>query len=220
MGSAPKVETAMNSQPSSNSLVALLNGAQAAEEGALTALWQRYYPDLVRFADKRLKSMGVPPRVADGEDVAASALGSFFRAVQLNRFQDLRDESGLLRFLFKITVWKVIDRKRKIQALKAGGGQLVGESVFADPENSFVDGINDLAANTPAPDTLASLVEELQAMLNVLGDKQLQDTACYRLEGFSNSEIAELCRCSLATVERRFRLIREIWSEAVEAKSL
>jgi RNA polymerase sigma factor (sigma-70 family) len=216
---APKVETSMNSQPSSNSLRELLNGAQAAEEDALTALWQRYYPDLVRFADKRLKTMGVPPRVADGEDVAASALGSFFRAVQLNRFQDLRDESGLLRFLFKITVWKVIDRNRKEQALKAGGGRVVGESVFADPENSFVNGINDLAANTPAPDMLASLEEELQEMLNVLGNKTLQNTACYRLEGFSNAEIAELCRCSRATVERRFHLIREIWSEAVEAQS-
>jgi RNA polymerase sigma factor (sigma-70 family) len=208
----------MNSQFVTNSLADLLNAAQAAEEDAFADLWRRYYPELTRFAEQRMVKLGLPRRVDDGEDVAASALGSFFRAVQNNRFHDMNDESSLLKFLFKITVWKIIDRKRKHQSLKAGGGKEIGESALDHPGKSLGNCLDQFTDAIPPPDVLMQLEEELQRLLAVLGDEQLQAMACMRLDGCDNTEIATRCRCSVATVERRFRLIRQLWTEAAEAE--
>ena len=45
-------------------------------------------------------------------------------------------------------------------------------------------------------------------------DKDLQKVVLKKLNGHSNTEIAESSQCSLATIERRLRLVREIWMQA------
>lgn len=206
----------MNDSTSSTTLSDWLRGAEAGRNESMNALWQRYYPDLVRFAEQRMVSVGLPRRVADGEDVAASALGSFFRAVQHQRFHDVRDEQGLIRFLFKITVWKVIDRKRKHKAKRAGGGQEVGESALGAPDGSIVNGLEQFPIDAFDHELLVTLEEQVERRMAGLDNEQLRAMVQYRLENYDNAEIAALCHCSVATVERRFRLIRELWAEAAE----
>lgn len=53
--------------------------ASTGNSAATEALWRRYYPELVRLARQRLR--GICSRMADEEDVALSALDSFFVAV-------------------------------------------------------------------------------------------------------------------------------------------
>jgi DNA-directed RNA polymerase specialized sigma24 family protein len=88
-------------------------------EDAAQQLWDRYFPDLLRIARNRLRS--IPKRMADEEDVALSALNSFFGAAQKGRFPDLADRDSLWRLLSRITQRKAVDVLRRHLAQKRGG---------------------------------------------------------------------------------------------------
>jgi len=135
----------MDRTSENHSISQQLDGIKQDDEAAIAALWDRCYPALAKFAEKRLEAIGVQQRAFNGEDVAASAIMSFLRAVQRNRFPMLDSEDGLFRLLRRITIRKVVDRKRKSQTLKAGSGDLRGESAFgsaADSETApSIDGV-------------------------------------------------------------------------------
>ena len=57
------------------------------------------------------------------------------------------------------------------------------------------------------------LIEQYQNLLDRLVDKTLQRVAVYKLEGFTNGEIADKLDCSRRTVIRKLETIRLIWSE-------
>lgn len=203
----------MDKMPGNHSVSQQMFEVKQHDEAAIAALWEQYYPALTRFAEKRLTALGVRQREFNGEDVAASALVSFFRAVQLDRFPTLDCEDGLFRLLRRITIRKVIDRKRQSQTLKAGSGDVRGESAFGSPSSSGCAlGIDAVQSESPSPEWIAMMEEECQGLFAILGDEELQAIACLRLEGYNNAEIASQRGCSVATVERRLKLIRSRWS--------
>lgn len=59
---------------------------------------------------------------------------------------------------------------------------------------------------------LAAGAEEYERLLDVLGDEQLRQIAIWKMEGFTNAEIAEKCGRVIPTVERKLQRIRGIWS--------
>lgn len=125
----------------------------------------------------------------------------------------MNTEEGLFRLLKRITIRKVIDRKRRSQTLKAGSGELRGESAFGSNSNSIsAFGIDGVQGDTPSPEWIAMMEEECQSLFAILGDEELQTIACLRLEGYNNAEIASQRGYSVATVERRLKLIRARWS--------
>lgn len=63
------------------------------DEAAAQAVRDRFFDKLVRLAHKSLE--GLPRRVADEEDVALSAMGSFYRGVRAGRFPQLNDRHDL-----------------------------------------------------------------------------------------------------------------------------
>nr|MCU0979177.1 ECF-type sigma factor [Pirellulaceae bacterium] len=48
-------------------------------------------------------------------------------------------------------------------------------------------------------------------LLERLPDADLRTLAVAKLEGYANAEVAERLGCSMRTVERRLRLIRDLW---------
>jgi IS30 family transposase len=58
------------------------------------------------------------------------------------------------------------------------------------------------------------MAEGFDHVLRVLGDDQLRQIAVWKLEGYSNAEIAAKLGRSDATVERKLKLIRELWEAA------
>jgi DNA-directed RNA polymerase specialized sigma24 family protein len=201
----------MDHLSTSHSITKRLDQIKQSDEAAIAVLWNHYYPALASFAEKRLAALGVQQRVFNGDDVAASALASFFKAVQRDRFPDLNSEESLFRLLKRITIRKVIDRKRHSQTLKAGGGELRGESAFGSNSMSAF-GIEGVQGDTPSPEWIAMMEEECKGLFTMLEDEELQTIACLRLEGYSNAEIASQRGYSIATVERRLKLIRARWS--------
>ena len=180
----------------------LLEQLKAGNHTAAQPLWDRYYPRLVALARCRLA--GASRRVADEEDVALSAFDSFCRGAEQGRFPQLTDEDGLWALLVLITLRKVADLAERQGRLKRGGDRVRGESGLGPV------GLDQFPDDDPTPELAAQFAEEFEGLLGRLGDADLRSVAVWRLEGFSNAEIADRLTCSVVTVERRLRLIRKI----------
>ncbi len=177
---------------------------------AVEAIWDRYFPELVRLAREKLA--GLPRPMADAEDVALSALDSFCRAAQRGSFPDLADRYGLWRLLFQLTVHKAVDVARHERRQRRGGAQLrheAGEAGLTSSENALAQ-VADTDAQ--APEVAAMMAEECRRLLECLAP-DLQKLALARMEGYANEEIAAQLDCSVRTVERRLYVIRRKWEQ-------
>ena len=195
------------SQP--GSITALVERLQEGDHEAARLLWQRYYPRLVALARKKLH--GTPRRAADEEDAALSAFDSFCRRAEQGQFPDLKDRDGLWALLVVLTARKVADLVRHHQRDKRGGGKVHGDSGLRPAEGeSGPGGFEDVADDGPTPQEAALLAEEVETLLGRLRDPALRQVAVWKLEGYTNTEIADKQGRSLATVERRLALIRRL----------
>ena len=194
----------MTRSPDVGSVSRWLLGANDADAEAARQLWERFFPQLLRVARAQLAA--AKRRVMDEEDIALSVFESFWDAVQQNRFPDLTDRVGLWRLLLRMTSWKVIDHRRRF-------GREIGESVV-HPKDAESQVLAELICGEPDPEFVAMMTEDLTELLGQLTDHQLQDIAVAKLEGYTNQEISARLGCSLSTVERRLKLIRETWRQS------
>lgn len=187
-----------------------ISEARNADQQAAQLIWENYFQQLIAYARKKMSAM--PRRAADEEDVALSAMNSFFDGVHQGRFLP-QDRDELWKLLATITVRKATAEVRKHYAQKRGGGAVRGESAFAGGASSSDRmGINDVmdAGNLPAMSL--QMTATCMEMLEQLGDDSLRTIARMRLEGYSTDEIGEQQGISPATVKRRLNSIRQIWS--------
>lgn len=185
------------------------NDAQAQQ-----AVWEAYFARLVAFARSKLEDSG--RREVDEEDIALSAMHSFYRGMQEGRFNRLDSRHDLWRLLVAITARKVCAQKRRRFAAKRGGGRLGGESILIrrDEKDDRQEGIEAVPQDEPTPDFLCMVAEECRHKLDALGDEFLRQIALWTLEGYTAPEIAEKLGCARRTVERKLHLIREKWSRS------
>jgi DNA-directed RNA polymerase specialized sigma24 family protein len=184
------------------------------DEAAAQQLWERYFHRLVGLA--RAKLQGQPRRVADEEDVAISAFASFCSAAEEGRFPRLADRHDLWRLLVTLTERKAYNMVRDERRQKRGGGVVLGEAGLFRPDDSSPQGLEQFAGREPTPDFAAEVAEECRVLLGRLDNAELQAIAVWKMEGDTAPEIADRLGCALSTVERRLRLIRQIW-ESEEA---
>lgn len=169
---------------------------------AAQRIWDRYFARLTGLARKKLghRRFGI----ADEEDVAISALESFYRNAREGKFPQLADRDGLWRLLIVITARKAIHLRRDQKCLKRGGGRVGTNS--PNGEHS----IDELVGNEPTPRFAAQVAEQYEALLGVLDDDQ-RTIANLKLEGLTNQEIATRMNRALRTIERKLQLIRTTW---------
>lgn len=179
---------------------------------AAQALWERYFPKLAQLAREKLR--GVPCRAGDEEDVALSAMDSFFHAAQEGRFPNLADRHDLWRLLLQMTVRKVVDLRRHEARQRRGGGRVRSESALAGADSSSGQfGLGQVLGDMPTPEFAAIMAEECQRLLRQLTDPDLRALAVAKMEGYTNKEIAQRSGCSVRTIERRLHLIRKKWQQ-------
>jgi RNA polymerase sigma factor (sigma-70 family) len=165
---------------------------------------------MVALARKMLRS--TRRRAADEEDVVQNAFHSFFRAVSQGRFPQLDDRDSLRRLLVVITANKALRQLKHEHRQKRGGGKV------ADPMRLHPAGPDDEAALVqvvgaePAPDFAAQVADDYQRLLDLLGDETLRQIAVWKMEGYSDDEIAEKLGCSRRTVARKLEAIRVLWT--------
>jgi RNA polymerase sigma factor (sigma-70 family) len=169
------------------------------QRAAVGLLLQRYFGRLVQLARARLQAL--PGLAAADEDVALSAFKSLCLGAERGRFPQLDDRADLWRLLALLTVRKAIDLRRRRRAR--------GQDGEVDVEQ--------LLSREPPPELAAELAEEYQRLLDRLGDPQLQAIALWKVEGYSNEEIAQKLGCRLRSVERKLHRIRVLLEEEAPA---
>ncbi len=200
---------------SASSVTHWIGQLKAGDHAAAQKLWERYFQRLVRFA--RRKSPGASRRAADEEDVALSAFASFCRAAEAGRFPRLSDRDDLWQLLVLITERKAFDLAKYERRKKRGGAGVKDESAPGYLDNSSVaeGSTGKIVGREPTPDFAAQLEEEYRRLLAKLGDDRLRSVAVWKLEGYSNDEIAAKLGCVPRTVERKLRAIRGLWNREI-----
>jgi DNA-directed RNA polymerase specialized sigma24 family protein len=166
------------------------------DQAAVQKLLEHYFQKLVRLARKKLHML---PQLADyGEDVALSAFKSLVLGAQRQQFARLQDREDLWRLLVVLTFRKAIDLLRK-------------ESRHQQAALNVADFIS----QEPTPEMALQMADECRRLLDKLGNPELRSIALWKMEGYSNDEIAGKLNCVPRTVERRLRLIRQIWEAEI-----
>jgi DNA-directed RNA polymerase specialized sigma24 family protein len=188
---------------SSGSVTHWIDRLQAGDEEAARLLWERYFHRLVGLARKKLQ--GTPLQSAD-EDVALGAFDSFCRGAQRGQYLHLADRANLWGLLITITTRKacaLIEHEMRLKR-SAGSGQ-------AD--------VDQVLSREPDPAFAALVAEEFQQLLERLEDPVLQAVALWKMEGYTNQEVADrlspLRRAGERTVQRKLDLIRKKWQPEV-----
>jgi DNA-directed RNA polymerase specialized sigma24 family protein len=172
-------------------------------------LWERYFQQLVVLARRKLH--GASPRAADEEDVALSAFDSFCRGVEAGRFPRLADREDLWRLLVVMTARKALHLLRDESRQKRGGK--AGAPTTPGALQTEEAALEQVLGREPSPAFAAQVAEECQRLLAKLEDAELGSVALWKMEGYSNEEIAVRLDCAPRTVERKLRLIRGLWEK-------
>ena len=184
----------------------------AARDVAAQRIWAMYFPPLLEMATRQL-SPGVRRRV-DGDDVLQDMYKSFCVRMGRGEFV-LEGRDSLWRLLVTMTLNKARkaatrqhSAKRDVRREKDGG---------ADDAFAAEEALAQLEQEAPTPAEALELAEGLQRRLQVLSG-ELRQLALWKLEGFTNREIAapDKMDCAERTVERKLDLIRSRWEAVVD----
>ncbi|MFO0907171.1 MAG: ECF-type sigma factor [Isosphaeraceae bacterium] len=185
------------------SISACLGRLKQGDREVAQLLWSRYFVQLVGLARSRLR--GTATSSADEEDVALSAFDSFYRRAEAGGFPKLDDRNDLWQILFVITARKAIDQVARETRKSRGGGMVRNLSDLADFDAGQILG------KIPTPELAAQFDEECRRWLERLPTSELRRIALWKMEGFSNAEIAAKLGCVIPTVERKLKWIRSVW---------
>jgi RNA polymerase sigma factor (sigma-70 family) len=201
------IEQAMSTPGSvSHWIIALKQG----DQGGAQPLWERYHARLLGLARKALR--GARRREADEEDVVQNTFHSFFQGLARGRFSQLNDRDNLWRLLVVLTARKAIDQVRRERRQPRSGVTLQATPAISEIRDD--DALLTIVGEEPTPELAALLVEQYESMLERLADEKLRQIAVWKLEGYTNGEIARKLSCSRRTVIRKLETIRLIWSES------
>ena len=175
------------------------------DQPAAQRLWAAYSHRLVSLARSRLQA--VHRGCADEEDVALSAFKSLLMRAERGQFPQLEDRDDLWQLLYVLTVRKAVELRKREHAKRRGGGAVcyLGDLEGIDLEQAV--------GAVPTPELASQVAEECRRLLGALGDEALRHVALWKMEGYTNKEVAQKLGVVEQTVERKLRRIREIWTE-------
>jgi RNA polymerase sigma factor (sigma-70 family) len=187
--------TSLDTQP----VTQLIRAAQQDRASAVGPLLAVYFDRLVQLARKRLQNL---PGLANyDEDLALRAFHSVYRRVRdPERPLRLTDRDDFWRLLATRTISRAIDLIRRHRPGEVAGAY--------DPEQ--------LLSREPTPEEAAATADECRRLLDALQDPELRQVALWKVEGYTNEEIAARLDCVPRTVERKVRRIRLLWQHAWE----
>jgi len=192
---------------SDSSVTRWLERLETGDDVAAAKLWNAYFDRLVHLAHGRLQAKFA--KVNDAEDIALSAFHSFCRGVENKKFPALSDRDGLWRLLVSITIHKLLHVVRDQKRIKRGGQ--FQELHGLDSSSDSIAAVNQIVSREPSPDFALEVAEQYQEMMHSLEDKELIQLATWKMEGYTNDEIAKKLNRATRTVERKLQLIRKIW---------
>ena len=196
----------MVNEPSSAALISKLRDG---DEEAAKLLWDHFFSQLLVLTRGRLQPSS--RAMSDEEDIVVSAMKSFCIGLRDGRFPELSNRESLWRLLLTITLRKIADKKNYDRRSKRDISKLQSSSSVGSEQEADV---NDFISREPNPEIAAECAEQIGRLLESLEHKDLKKVALMKMEGYTNCEIAQEVGCSLASIERKLRTIRSIWSQS------
>lgn len=192
----------MSGEGGGTSVTFCIGGLRNGGDTAARHLWNRYCDRLEEMARRDL-ARKLPGGGIDGpEDVANSAFDSFCRGVRRNAYPQLDDRDDLWRLLVCITRRKVIDRVRYELGPERGGGRVVRDGELGGGDDASGAGGPDRLGGgrmrrggawinaEPSPEEVAIQAEEVERLLDKLGDETLRAIVLAKLERLTDEEVA------------------------------
>lgn len=174
---------------------------------AATELWESFRDRLESVAKRELAKL---PQVItfDEEDVALSAFFTFCNHLQEGKFTALANREELWWLLIVITKRKAGEKVKHEGAARRSNE--AGPVSLANPE------FHSLPTTGMDPQSIVSMRENCDYLLGTLKDDELRMIAIWKLEGYTNDEIASRLMRTRQTVQRKLNLIRSIWASELQ----
>jgi DNA-directed RNA polymerase specialized sigma24 family protein len=205
---------------SGESVTRWIEQLKGGDREAVRPLLERYFEQLARLARHWLRH--TPCLVVDEEDVALSAFDSVCRRAEQGRFPRLFDRNDLWQILVVIAFRKTCNEIKHERVRQPRNGRVMHASalaVGADIDEGAL--FKDMISRGPGPAVAAQTAEECRRLLAELSSDELRQVALWKLEGYTNEEIApRMCGGegrSLSTVERKLLEIRLRWEKEVNS---
>lgn len=200
-------ESAKVAKVATGTVTGWLLAVRQGDSIAAQRLWGEYFEQLLRLARGVLEKQ-TRTTAFDEEDVAASVLGELFIKLQKGGHGDIENRQQLWRLLVVITMRRATELARREKTLKRGGGRVALESEIDAGKRFRLDQLigADLAATFPE-----FMSQQCRQLLDSLASADLEQIALWKLAGHTNEEIAAEQGCTRVTIQRKLRLIREIW---------
>jgi RNA polymerase sigma factor (sigma-70 family) len=183
----------------SQPITRLIRAIQDDRASAVGTLLAVYFDRLVQLARARLRNM--PGMHGYEEDVA---LRSFYSV-----YQRVRDPARPLHLSGRDDLWRLLATRTISRAIDLIRRHRPGE-VPGDHD------VEELLARDPTPEEAAEMAEECCRLLDLLNEPELRQIALWKVEGFTNEEIATRLDCVGRTVERKVSRIRVLWKHELE----
>ncbi len=199
--------------PSSESITQWIHQLKEGERDAVQKLWEGYFPRLVREAQRWLRRG--PLRAVDPEDIALSAFKSFCLRAEQGRFPKLDDRDDLWQLLVVIAFRKTCNQVKHEGRRQPRNGRVISISQLdAHGEEPI---FAKLIGREPDPALAFQVAASYQRLLDMLPTEELRQVAVWKLEGYTNEEIAPKMNGGkgrdTSTVGRKLERIRGIWAK-------
>ena len=193
-------------------IIDLRSDEPAVREVAARLVWGRYLKELLALARNHL-SARIRCR-EDEEDILQSMYKSFCIRQRRGDF-DLANRDELWILLVHITLGKARNpANRHLQGkrdVRREDAEAAADRSGGDLPGTILDQID---SDGPTPAEAALLNEALERRFQMLKDPDLRQIALWKLEGYTNPEIAAQLDCTVRTVERKLERIRTYWETA------
>src|SRR5262249_1346431 len=168
------------------SVTRLIRAAQHDRASAVGPLLAVYFDRLVQLARGRLRHL---PGLANyDEDLALRSIYSVYRRLQdAERPLELTGRDDLWRLLATRTISRAIDLVRRHRAEPCPNDQHLTQ----------------LLTREPTPEAAAEVADECRRLLESLPEPELRQIALWKVEGYTNEEIASRMDCVPRTIERK-----------------
>lgn len=176
-------------------------------EEAARRIWARFEPSLLELVRRRLN-----PKIRvreDEQDVLQSMFRSFF-GMQPGRGQPMLASRGeLWRFLVWMAMCKVANAAQRHQAERRDvrREQALVQADLSDPRVAvWMEEVDDRGRLSPEEAAISR--EQFDRLLRLLPEP-LQQIFVWRLQGFTNAEIARMINRTERTVEMKMKIVRK-----------
>jgi RNA polymerase sigma factor (sigma-70 family) len=181
---------------------------QDDEADAVQAIWLQFFDRLVALADQQIRSMST--MIVDGEDVALSVFQSVWRGAREGRFRDVKSLDELWWMLTAMAKRKCVDHYRRETASKRGGAR-ASISLDSEQAKAFLE----LVSPEPDPAYLVAMDDSFSHFISLLHEPKQREIAVLRVQGHTIEEIGQVLGISIATVNRKLRIARQIWNSGL-----